>query len=86
MAPLAFAPIVAYHACMADLPVSHYLPTSEAAALAGITPGRLRQLCQAGEVAGAIKLGSAWLIPRQSAESLAAEPSSTGRPRISCRS
>jgi len=39
------------------------LTTSEAAERLGVTPMRVRQLCQGGELPGARRRGRDWLIP-----------------------
>ena len=40
-----------------------YLTAEEAAAKLGVSPIRIRQLCQSGQIEGAAKFGRAWLIP-----------------------
>lgn len=36
---------------------------SEVAELLGVTPGRVRQLCQQGRMVGAEHIGAGWVIP-----------------------
>ena len=45
-----------------------FITTTEAAEIAQIHPGYLRQLLSWGQVAGAQKAGRDWLIPREWAE------------------
>lgn len=40
-----------------------WLTTIEAGQRLGITPARIRQLCQAGRIVGAQKVGRDWVIP-----------------------
>jgi hypothetical protein len=43
-----------------------FIGAVDAAKLSGISPIRVRQLCQKGQVAGAIKVGErTWAIPRE---------------------
>ena len=39
------------------------LTANEAAEKLGLTPGRVRQLCQSGRIHGARKFGNGWAIP-----------------------
>jgi len=39
------------------------IPLTTAAQAAGVTPRRLRALCQQGRIRGAKKLGRDWLLP-----------------------
>ena len=50
---------------MAGLEPSFYgrVTANEAAEELGLTPGRVRQLCQAGRIKGAQKFGNGWAIP-----------------------
>ena len=41
--------------------------TTEIAAQWGVTPKRVRQLCQAGRIPGAQKIGRDWVIPADAA-------------------
>lgn len=48
-----------------------YVGTTEAAAIAGVCPQRIRQLLDEGKIPGAIKLNPrAWSVPREEAEAL----------------
>ncbi len=58
------------------------LTVTEAAALIGVTEGRLRQLLQSGAILGE-KFGSQWAITEAEAQRYAAmEPPAVGRPRL----
>lgn len=39
------------------------LPVAKFAALLGVSPARVRQLCAVGRVAGARKVGKVWAVP-----------------------
>lgn len=40
-----------------------YLTSQQAAESLGLTRRRIRQLCESGQIAGAVKLGRDWMIP-----------------------
>lgn len=40
-----------------------YLTLAEAAVQLGLSDSRVRLLCKQGRIAGAVKLGRAWLLP-----------------------
>lgn len=40
-----------------------YLTSQQAADSLGLTRRRIRQLCESGQIAGAVKLGRDWMIP-----------------------
>jgi excisionase family DNA binding protein len=56
------------------------LTTSEAAALIGVTPGRIWQLIQSGELSG-IRLGTIWLVPEKELDKFKVRQTKVGRPR-----
>ena len=63
-----------------------YVSVAEAAKIAGVTPQRIRQLCQSGAL-DAKKLGElVWLVNSASAAKLGRQKASVGRPRISRKS
>jgi len=58
-----------------------WITASEAAAIVGCTSSRIRALCK-DSILKAEKIGPrVWLVDRQAAEKLAANPAKTGRPR-----
>ena len=40
-----------------------YLNILEAAGRVGLSPTHLRELCRAGQVDGAVKVGGTWIVP-----------------------
>jgi excisionase family DNA binding protein len=56
------------------------LTVAEAAALLGVTPGRICQMLWAGQMAGQ-KVGVIWLIPEREVLRHRERPSKVGRPR-----
>ncbi len=61
-----------------------FVSAPEAAKELGMTPSRVYQMLQAGEISG-IRAGRSWLIPVAEVKRLKAIPKTTGRPRISER-
>ena len=59
-----------------------YLSTAEVAGAVGMTPGRVCQLAQKGEIR-AEKFGRVWLIDPREVDRLRRDVPTTGRPRIS---
>jgi len=54
-----------------------YLTTNQAAAWAGVTPGRIRQI----DFPGCVRIGTQRLIPVAEVEKFASKPAKSGRPR-----
>jgi excisionase family DNA binding protein len=63
-----------------EVPSPKLLTVTEAARLAGLTDGRVRQLLRAGAIKGIKASPVLWLIPAEEAEKLKV-PSQFGRPR-----
>jgi excisionase family DNA binding protein len=57
------------------------ITTKEAAAIVGVTEGRIRQLHREGTLPAQKVDGRTWLYPRSEAEKLAERKSGPGRPR-----
>ena len=55
----------------------------EVAAILGIRPVRTRELCRAGRLPGARKVGRCWIVPKDSIK--AYKPGMSGRPRGSTK-
>lgn len=62
--------------------IANYLTVAEAAAVIGVTPGRVRQLVVADEIKGVERVGKrALLIPKREAERIKNIEPTVGRPR-----
>jgi len=60
-----------------------FISTKEAAAIIGVTVGRVSQLRRAGELRAIRVDNRTWLIPRSEAEKIAKNKPAVGRPRSS---
>ena len=61
--------------------ITDYISVEKAAAVIGVTEGRIRQLLRAKQLAGEKLHHMAWIVDRKDAERLAATEQKTGRPR-----
>lgn len=61
---------------------SNLISVTQAAKELGLTPARVRQMCNRGEIPSAFRLGNSWAIPRAAVERLKFRPR-PGRPKKS---
>lgn len=61
--------------------IDDFYNVREAAAMIGVTPGRVRQMLVDGEIKGVRANPRAWMIPEEEVERVAGLAYRTGRPR-----
>ena len=66
---------------MATIETNNLLSTAEAAILLGERVDTLQKYCQRNVIVGAIKLGSSWLIPKESIDEFKQKRRGRGRPK-----
>jgi excisionase family DNA binding protein len=66
---------------MSTMPIDDLMNVDEAAAIIGVTTGRVRQMLRDGEMKGRKANERAWLVAKEEVQRVADEEKKTGRPR-----